>query len=143
MNLLFCHRTKRGAWVRAHVVQADFLDASREPLEYDGGLCLLRRLQRWNEGFKAACAFLPGRAEREGDRGTDSNGEFAEAGEAAALALHLPDAVEAHGNDGDAKVFGQQANTTLKWGHFRVVLACWPKTLASPSFPCASTASGR
>src|SRR6266850_5356682 len=39
-------------------------------------------------------------------------------GKAAVFALHLPDAVEADGNDGEAKIFGEQADAALERGHF-------------------------
>src|SRR6267143_6541776 len=74
-------------------------------------------LQRSNGGFQRAGDFVGGRAGREVDRGADSNGEFAEAGEAAVFTFHLPDALEAHGNDGDAKSFGEQADAALERGH--------------------------
>ncbi len=37
------------------------------------------------------------------------------------LALHLPDAVEAHRNDGDAKVFGEESDATLKGSHAAIL----------------------
>ena len=47
------------------------------------------------------------------------DGEFVEVGEAAALLLHLPDAVEAHGDDGDLQILGEQADALLEWDHVR------------------------
>src|SRR5205809_5142838 len=37
--------------------------------------------------------------------------------EAAALALHLPDTVESHGHNGNAKIFREQADAGLKRRH--------------------------
>ncbi len=40
---------------------------------------------------------------------------------AAALALHLPDAVEPHGHDGKAQIFGEQSDARLKRRHAAVL----------------------
>lgn len=45
------------------------------------------------------------------------NGELTEAGEAAVLLLHLPDAVEAEGDNGQAEVLGEEANAGLERDH--------------------------
>src|SRR5258708_9737536 len=37
--------------------------------------------------------------------------------EAAAFSLHLPDAVQSHWNDGQAKIFGEEADATLERTH--------------------------
>src|SRR5258708_30442144 len=37
--------------------------------------------------------------------------------EAAAFSLHLPDAVQSHWNDGQAKIFGEEADATLERSH--------------------------
>jgi len=42
---------------------------------------------------------------------------FAKACQAAALALHLPDAVESHGHNGNAKIFRAQTDAGLKRRH--------------------------
>jgi len=99
--------------VRAHVCPSGFLRCIQRTTGIRRGLCLLGG---YNDGTRDSRrrAISPGRAEREGDRAPIRTVSSPKR-RAAALALHLPDAVEAHGNDGDAKVFGQQANTTLKW----------------------------
>src|SRR5260370_23044305 len=74
-------------------------------------------LQRSDNGFEAASDLVGGCARRKGDRGADSNGYLAEVGEAATFALHLPDAVEAHRNDRDAKIFCEKADATLERSH--------------------------
>src|SRR5204863_173402 len=50
------------------------------------------------------------------DGRTDPHGDFAEMPEAAMFALHLPDAVESHGNHGDAQILCEQADAGLKRG---------------------------
>ena len=45
------------------------------------------------------------------------DGEFAEMREAAMLALHLPQAIDAHGNDGQIQILRQQTNAGLKCRH--------------------------
>ena len=34
------------------------------------------------------------------------------------FAFHLPDAVEAHGDDGDSQILGEEADAGLESGHF-------------------------
>ena len=75
-------------------------------------------LQRSNGGFQGVDNDVGMSAWWERNGGGDSNGELAEAGQAAMLAFHLPDAVEAHGNNGDAKVFRQQTDAALEMSHF-------------------------
>jgi len=74
-------------------------------------------LQRTNEGFELSGDFVGRRVGGKVDRGADANGDFAEIGEAAVGALHLPDAVEAHGDDGKAQISGKQADTLLERRH--------------------------
>lgn len=74
-----------------------------------------------NEGLEMGSDFGESRVGREGDRGADVNDEFAEVGEAAALLLHLPDAVKAHGDDGDTEILGEQADARLEGDHVRRV----------------------
>ena len=54
---------------------------------------------------------------REGDGGAEVDGEFTNAGEAAMLLLHLPEAIEAHGDDGDAKILGEKTDAGLEGDH--------------------------
>ena len=44
--------------------------------------------------------FFGGGIRREGDGCADVDGDFAETGEATVFFLHLPDTVQAHGDDG-------------------------------------------
>ena len=60
-----------------------------------------------NQILEAGGDFDGGSVWREGDGGADVDGEFAEVGEASMLLLHLPDAVEAHRDDGDAEILRQ------------------------------------
>src|SRR6266849_2221818 len=81
-------------------------------------------LQRMNKGFEASGYFVGGCAGREGDRGADADGDFANVGEAAVFTFHLPDAVQAHRNDRGAKIFCEEADTALERRHaaiFRIV----------------------
>ena len=48
------------------------------------------------------------------------DGDFVAMGEAAMFSLHLPDAVEAHGNDWQSEIFCEQADAGLKRGHAAV-----------------------
>jgi len=56
---------------------------------------------------------------REGDGGADVDSEFTRAGETAMLLLHLPDAIQAHGNNRDAEILGEEADAGLEGGHVR------------------------
>lgn len=49
------------------------------------------------------------------------DGEFVAAGEAAALLLHLPDAVEANGDDGDLEILDEEADAGLEGGHAGII----------------------
>src|SRR5208283_1349501 len=57
----------------------------------------------------------------EGNGGADVDGEFAEVGEAAMLLFHLPDAIEAYGDDGLAEILGEEADAGLEGSHVRGV----------------------
>jgi hypothetical protein len=59
-------------------------------------------------------------ADRKGDGRADVDGDFAKMGETAVFALHFPNAVEAHGNDGYAKTFSKEANAALERCHAAV-----------------------
>src|SRR6266566_4456757 len=74
-----------------------------------------------HQRFEAASDFVGCRAGWEGYRSADVDGDLAKVGKAAVLALHLPDAVKPHRNDGDAKIFCQQADATLEWGHAAIL----------------------
>jgi len=54
-------------------------------------------------------AILPEACRREGDGCADMDGDFADARQTTVLALHLPDAVETHRNDRDAKIFCEES----------------------------------
>src|SRR6267143_4284151 len=45
------------------------------------------------------------------------DGDFADARQTTVLALHLPDAVEAHGNYRDAQIFGEEDDAALERRH--------------------------
>ena len=49
------------------------------------------------------------------------DGELTKVGEAAVLLLHLPDAIEADGDDGDAEILGEEADAGLERDHVRGV----------------------
>src|SRR6266566_1294543 len=74
-------------------------------------------LQGTDGGFQAAGDFVGGHAGRKSNGRADANGNFAEMGKAAVFALHLPDAVESHGNHRDAQILCEQADAGLKRGH--------------------------
>src|SRR5580700_11011861 len=76
--------------------------------------------ERNNSGFQQPSDFVRGDTRRKYDRRADAYGDFAEAGEPAAFALHLPDTVETHGDDGKAEILGQQADAALEWRHAAV-----------------------
>ena len=99
------------------VVRTDLLDAPENRRNTTQGLPV-ERLQGLDDRFEVAGNFIGRRAGGKSDGRADSNGDFTEKREAAALALHLPDAVEAYGDDGDAKIFGKQADAALEGSHF-------------------------
>src|SRR5437899_5332532 len=74
-------------------------------------------LQRAQKGFEAVGDFVGGSAGRERYWSADANGDFAKMGKAAALALHLPDSIQAHRNNRDAQIFGQEADAALERSH--------------------------
>jgi len=53
-------------------------------------------------------------------RCADADGDFADVGEAAMFALHLPDTVQANRNDRDMQIFCEEADAALKRSHVAV-----------------------
>src|SRR5437660_5031857 len=74
-------------------------------------------LQGAHKGFEAVGDFVGGSAGRERYWSADANGDFAKMGEAAVFALHLPDSIQAHRNNRDAQIFGQEADAALERSH--------------------------
>src|SRR5205823_1472782 len=78
-------------------------------------------LQGLDDRLELAGDFFGSSARRKSDGGANSNNDLAEAGEPAALALHLPDAVEPHGYNGNPQIFREQADAGLKRRHAAVL----------------------
>src|SRR5260370_14508796 len=74
-------------------------------------------LQRAHQRFEVVGDFVGWRAGRKSNRGADAYGNFAKVREAAVLALHLPDAVQSHRDNRDAKIFGEEADAALERSH--------------------------
>src|SRR5260370_13855478 len=74
-------------------------------------------LQRVHQRFELPGNLFWGGSWRECDRGTNSDGDFANVGETTVFALHLPDAVEAHRNNWDAKIFCEEPDAALERCH--------------------------
>jgi len=55
---------------------------------------------------------------RNDDGCPDTDGDFVELSEAAALLFHVPDAVEAHRDDGELQVLREETDALLKRHHF-------------------------
>src|SRR5271169_66508 len=88
-----------------------------------GGQTLVRRanrrrsLQRTDEGLEAGGDFGGRGVWGEGDGSAEVDGDFVEMGQAATFLLHLPDTVQAHGDDGDGEILGEQADAGLEGDH--------------------------
>src|SRR5260370_23349023 len=78
-------------------------------------------LDRGDQRFEPLGDFVGRCAGRKAGGGTDVDCDFAEVGEAAVFALHLPDAVEAHWDNRDAKIPGKEADAPLKRGHAAIL----------------------
>src|SRR5271163_2798154 len=81
-------------------------------------------LQAKDARFERVRNLVRRRIRRKRDWSADVDCDFAEVGEAAAFALHLPNAIESHRNNGKTEVLGEQADATLERRHaavFRVV----------------------
>ncbi len=102
MNLLFCHRSQRVACRRvggfAHCCFWMRLGGANCRVFAIGRFSAVvaqhtAPLQRAHQRFELASHFFRRRARCEGDGCADMDGDFADAGQATVLALHLPDAV--------------------------------------------------
>ena len=80
-----------------------------------------RALQRADKGLELRGDLCGGCVRRKGDGGADVDGEFTGAGQAAMLLFHLPNAIEAHGDNGDAEILGEEADAGLEGDHVRGV----------------------
>src|SRR5258708_39080344 len=125
MNLLFCHRSQQAArrragfahiffWMRSGGAELQSL-RDREVLAVVAKQAAL--LQRAHQRFELPGDFFRGGSWRERDRGTYSDGDFADVGETTVFALHPPDAVEAHWNYRDAKIFCEEPDAALERCH--------------------------
>ena len=75
------------------------------------------QLQRANQRVESARDFVRCRHRWERDRRAYVNDNFVNAGETTVLPLHLPYAIDAQWNDGDAQILRENANTGSKWRH--------------------------